>query len=564
VTRAAAATILVLCAGACGPGDDSGGTTTPAPDARRDGPPWFEECARARGIDFVHVSGHDGKRFLLPESVCGGAAFFDADGDGHLDAYLVQAGGVLAPAEGRPGNKLFLNRGDGTFRDATAGSGAEVRTYGMGCATGDYDDDGRVDLYVTGLERNVLLHNEGGGKFADATAAAGLPGAGWGSSAAFLDFDRDGDLDLFVVRYVRWTPQIERDCASPLGGHDYCALGAYSAPSPAALFRNEGGGRFADVSEAAGLLAAYGNGLGVAVADFDGDGWEDVFVANDATPNQLWINRKDGTFKDVALMAGCAMDVDGRAKAGMGTVAVDADDDGDQDLYVVNLAGETDSYYRNEGGRFSDRTATVGLGATPRLFTRFGAGVHDFDHDGLLDVYLANGGVLRSPEPRTSDPYAQENLLFRGVAPGRFEEASPRGGTADALVFTSRGAAFGDFDGDGAVDVLVAERDAPAHLLRNVVAKRGHWLSLSVLEKSGRDALGAVVTIPVGARNLTRIVHSAESYCSASDPRVNVGLGDAASVGPVSVRWVGGAVETFAVEAVDRVVVLRRGTRTSR
>jgi hypothetical protein len=526
----------------------------------RTGTPWFEECAAARGVDFVHVSGHDGKRFYLPEIVCGGAAFLDADGDGRLDAYVVQAGGLLTPRAERPGNRLYLNRGDGTFADASSGSGADDRGYGMGVATGDYDDDGRPDLYVTNFGGNVLLHNDGGGRFSDVTQSAGVAQANrWSSSAAFFDYDRDGDLDLFVVNYVRWTAETEHDCEIALGGIDYCSPKAYAAPTPSSLFRNDGGGRFTDVSEAAGFGRSFGNGLGVVVADFDGDGREDVFVADDGTPNQLWMNRGDGTFSDEALAAGCAMDTQGIAKAGMGVVAADADDDGDFDLFVANLVDETDSFYRNDGGRFRDRTATVGLGVTARPFTRFGSGMYDFDQDGLLDLFVATGRVARGGAPLTSDPYAEENLLFRGAAAGRFEEVKPRGGTAKRCVFASRGAAFGDVDGDGAVDVLVVNRDAPASLFRNVAPDRGHWLMLSVLEKSGRDAIGAVVTVSIGARKLTRIVHTAESYCSASDPRIHVGLGAAASVGPVTVRWVGGETETFDVGAVDRVVALRRG-----
>jgi len=561
VPRAGLVATLSLALAACG---EHGDAVAPAPAAARAGPPWFEECAKARGIDFEHVSGHDGKRFFLPEIMCGGAAFFDADGDGRLDAYLVQAGGILVPKERRPGNKLFLNKGDGTFVDATQGSGADDRGFGMGVATGDYDDDGRTDLYVTNVGANVLLHNDGGGHFTDVTAAAGVGDANWGSSAAFFDYDHDGDLDLFVVNYVRWSPDTEHECEALLGGPDYCAPRAYAAPTPCVLYRNDGNGRFTDVSVAAGLHAAFGNGLGVVVADFDGDGWEDVFVANDGTPNQLWINRHDGTFEDKAVIAGCAMDTLGMAKAGMGVVAIDADDDGDVDLFVANLGGETDSYYRNDGGRFTDRTATVGLAAASKRFTRFGSGMYDFDQDGLLDLYVATGRVTRASEPTVADVYAEENLLFRGTGIARFDEVSPRGGTTRPYVFASRGAAFGDFDGDGAIDVLVVNRDAPANLFRNVVANRGHWLLLSVREKSGRDALGAVVTIPVGARKLTRVVHSAESYCSASDPRVHVGLGDATRVGPVTVRWVGGESETFAVDGVDRVVELRRGAGTRR
>jgi hypothetical protein len=564
VRRIAVAFASALVVSACGAGERPGPAAAP-PAEDRAGPPWFEECAAARGIGFVHVSGHDGKHFYLPEVVCGGAAFFDADGDGKLDAYLVQAGGVDVPRDRRPPNRLYLNRGDGTFVDATEGSGADDRGYGMGVATGDYDDDGRPDLFVTNLGGNVLLHNDGGGHFTDVTAAAGLAGgAAWSSSAAFFDYDHDGRLDLFVVNYVRWSPETEHECETALGGLEYCSPKAYAAATPCALYHNDGGGHFTDVSEKVGLHAAFGNGLGVVVADFDGDGWEDVFVANDGSPNQLWIHQPDGTFKDEAMIRGCAMDTQGIAKAGMGVVAADVDDDGRIDLFVTNLVDETDSYFRNCGRYFRDSTAVAGLGATTRPFTRFGTGMYDFDQDGFVDLYVAAGRVARGTAPRTPDLYAEENLLFRGVGGGRFEEVRPRGGTATPVILTSRGAAFGDFDDDGGVDVLVVNRDAPASLFRNCVAHRGHWLRLSVLERSGRDALGAVVTVPLGERKLTRIVHTAESYCSASDPRVSVGLGTATSVGPVTVRWVGGETETFAIDGIDRTVVLRRGAGARR
>jgi hypothetical protein len=550
--RPTAALLAALAAASCGARENSGDAT----------PPWFEECAAARGIDFVHRSGHR-ERFRLPEIMCGGAALFDMDGDGDLDVYLVQAGS-LPGAEDRPGNRLYRNRGDGTFEDVTAGSGAEVRGYGMGVACGDYDNDGRVDLYVTNVGKNALLHNDGNGHFTDVTDRAGVGDSSWGSSAAFLDYDRDGDLDLFVVNYVRFTPQNDHDCDAPRGGADYCSPKSFDAPTPAILYRNNGDGTFTDVSEKAGLRAAFGNGLGVACGDFDGDGLEDIFVANDGTPNQLWIQQPDGTFKDKALLAGCAMDLAGVAKAGMGVAADDLDDDGDLDLVVENLAGETDSVYRNDRGRFAERTSSAGLAAATYPFTRFGVGLVDFDDDGFLDLFIATGRVTRAAEPLAADPFAEPNLLFRGAAGGKFTEVKPRGGTAAPLLFTSRGAAFGDVDGDGAIDIVVVNRDAPAHLFRNVAPNRGHWLSLHVVEEHGRDALGAAVSMRLGDRRITRWVRAASSYCSSSDPRVHVGLGAATHVEDVVVRWIDGTRETFDVGAVDRVVTLKRGAGTKR
>ena len=540
---------LALAAAACGP--------PAAPDAKPSGPAWFEECAKARGIGFVHRSGHR-ERFLLPEIMCGGAALLDMDGDGDLDAYLIQAGS-LAGTEDRAGNRLYRNRGDGTFEDVTQGSGAEVRGFGNGVAAGDYDNDGRTDLYVTCVGPNALLHNEGGGRFRDVTAASGTGDPNWGMSAAFLDYDRDGWLDLVVVNYVRWSVAIERDCDAPRGGADYCSPKSYDAPTPDVLYHNNGDGTFTDVSEKAGLRTAFGNGLGVVSGDFDGDGREDIFVANDGTPNQLWMQQADGAFRDRALAVGCAMDLAGVAKAGMGVDAADVDDDGDLDLIVENLAGETDSFYRNERGLFLDRAASAGTAAPSVLYTRFGVGLRDLDNDGFLDLFVATGRVTRMAEPLTADPFAEPNLLYRGAAGGHFTEVSPKGGTAERLLFTSRGAAVGDVDGDGGVDVLVLNRDAPSHLFRNVVKDRGHWLSLRVLEEHGRDALGATVTLRLGERRLLRCVRSASSYCSASDPRVHLGLGAVTRVEDVVVHWVDGTREAFDVAGVDAVTTLQRG-----
>ena len=430
----------------------------------------------------------------------GGAALFDMDGDGDLDLYLVQSGSVVKPDAKDPPNRLYRNRGNGTFEDATAGSGADAGGYGMGVAAGDYDNDGDADLFVTNNGPNVLLRNDGGGHFSDMTAKAGVAGRGWSTSAAFFDGDADGDLDLFVLRYINWTAAGELQCFSLTGAPDYCSPRNYDAPLSAILYRNNGDGTFADVSESARLHTAFGNGLGVVITDVDKDGRPDVFVANDAMPNQLWMNRGQLRFENDALLRGTAVDEDGSAKSGMGVDAKDVDDDGDEDLLVVNLDGESDSLFRNDGKFFSDATAAAGLRAISRPFTRFGTAWLDFDNDGWLDLYQANGRVGQQAERYGPDVYAEPSLLFRGARGGKFTEVRPRGGTTPLLIASSRAAAFGDIDNDGGVDVVVVNRDHAPFVSAQHGAERGHWLTLRLVEPNGRDSLGAQVAATIGDR----------------------------------------------------------------
>ena len=531
--------------------DAPGGPETPSSASPA---PWFEEVAAGRGLDFRHISGQDGEKWL-PRIMGGGAALVDADGDGDLDAYLVQSGSLTAAASGQPPNRLYRNRGDGHF-EAAREAGAEAPGYGMGVAAGDVDNDSDVDLYVTNLGENALLRNLGRGRFEDATEGSGLGDPGWGASAAFFDYDRDGDLDLVLVNYLRWRADSEIDCVNTLGLPEFCGPQSYAAPTPDRLYRNDGGA-FTDVSAAAGFETVAGNGLGVACADFDGDGLQDVFVANDQTMDRLWLNRGE-RFEESAMMAGCAVDEDGKPKAGMGIAVADVDDDGDPDLAVCNMHDETDSYFLNEGSYFRDVTAGRGLGAS-RRFTRFGMGWLDFDNDGYLDLYEANGKVEVRERRYADDPYAEPNLLFKGAPGGFFTESEPRGGTAEPLVFTSRAAAFGDVDGDGGVDILVANCDGPAHLLRNVASPRGSWISFRVVLENGRDAIGAAVSLQAGERRLVRDVRAAYSYLASSDPKVHFGLGDEARVFDVAVHWPDGSSERFGDFAAGAVVELRRG-----
>jgi len=565
VTRASIALVTVAIAGAvaCGGGDTSprppsGATPGAAGSASA---AWFADEAAARGVTLRHRSGHEAGRYRLPEIMGGGAALFDMDGDADLDILLVQSG-VLGGPDSGPRHRLYRNDGTGRFDDVTAGSGVDVPGYGMGVAAGDYDGDGDPDLYLTNLGANVLLRNDGGGRFADVTAAAGVAGGGWSTSAAFVDVDGDGWLDLFVTRYLAWAPDRERQCFSLTGVVDYCSPRNYAAPTTDLLFRNTGRGTFTDVSAAAGLTTARGNGLGVVADDVDGDGRVDLFVANDGTPNHLWVNQGGGRFVEDALARGVAIDQDGAPKAGMGVHAADVDGDGDNDLLVMNLDTEADSYFRNDGRFFVDATSSVGLRVVSRRFTRFGMALLDFDNDGRLDLYEANGRVGLQGERFADDPYAEPNLLLRGVDGPGFVEVLPRGGTAAPIVRTSRAAAFGDIDNDGGLDILVANRDEAPTLLRNVVPARGHWLQAWVKDARGRDAVGARLTIHAGGRTVRRDVRTAYSYLAANDPRVHVGLGAATRVEAIDVRWPDGATETFGPFDADRIVTIRKGTGT--
>lgn len=556
------ATLLLLGLGACGGGGESSPNqaspneaNTAAPETPA-GPVWFEETAAAAGLTFRHQSGASGD-YLMPEIMSTGAALLDVNGDGHLDAYLVQGGNVGDARDQRPGNRLYLGRGDGTFQDATDASGAGDTGYGMGVTTGDYDGDGHVDLYVSNLDRNTLLRNNGDGTFRDVTEAAGVGGGHWSASAAFVDPDGDGDLDLFVTNYIYWSLDGEIVCKTPPRGRTYCSPKSYDAPAPDEYFENQGDGTFVDASLRVGLRAAYGNGLGIVCADFDLDGAPEIFVANDGTPNQLWDLQPDGTFKDSSLMTGCSVDDQGRAKAGMGVAAADVDADGDEDLLVVNLTGEDDSFYRNDGGQFVDRTPAMGLAVVSRRRTRFGVSMRDFDLDGFLDVYQANGRVAHPEVDPGDDPFAEENTLLRGSAKGRFREVRPTGGVNVPLPATSRAAAFGDIDGDGDVDILVHNKDGAAHLLRNVAPRSGAWAGLDVRTKAGSPALGASLLVTIGGRTTRHEVRSAESYCAASSSILHLGLGEAESIESVVVRFPGGSTAKLGPFAAGAVHTIR-------
>ena len=518
---------------------------------------WFQEVTAASNIDFRHESGHE-KRHWLPEIMTGGVGIFDYDNDGDLDVYFVQ-GGSLNRTSNLAGNRLYRNDGSGRFDDVTATAGVGDTGYGMGCACGDYDDDGDVDLYVTNVGANVLYVNNGDGTFSDVTAVAGVGDAGWGTSAAFLDIDTDGDLDLFIANYLDWSKEREGDC-TVRSQPSYCSPGYYDASARDTLYRNRGAGTFEDVTVAAGLETSYGNGLGVAWADFNGDGAIDIYVANDESPNQLWINSGNGaTFSDEALLFGCAVNYDGVPEAGMGVATVDLENDGDMDLFMTHLRGETNTFYRHDGTFFDDVTPQMGLGPPSLEFTGFGLGFADFDHDGYLDLAVVNGRVERvQPQYDPEDPYAEPNQLYRGRPDGRFEEIN----ALPKRMGNSRGAALGDLDNDGDIDIVVANRDGTPQVLRNEVGSRGQWIQFRVIWRDGSDALGAEVIIRTDKRPQQRRVAPAYSYCSSNDPRVHFGLGSSRVANDVTVTWPDGVTQSFGSLEAGKIHTLRRDSKS--
>ncbi len=523
---------------------------------------WFRDVADECGIRFEFQSGQTGEKYYMPETMGGGVAMVDYNGDGLLDVYLVQGGRIDNPNSDAPGNVLYRNLGDGTFVDVTESAGVGHTGYGMGCATGDFNNDGHVDIYITNAGPNVLYRNNGDGTFDDVTAGAGVGDASFSASAAFVDYDHDGDLDIFVANYVRWLRETERICRAENGQIDYCGPNDYGAPAPDMLFRNNGADAawsFTDVTEQAGLSVIYGNGLGVVCGDVNGDGLIDISVANDLTANQLWINAGDGTFRDRALGSGVAYNGSGMAEAGMGIDLQDVDRDGDLDIYMTHFEDETNTLYINEGGFFADMTDRAGLAAAPP-FTGFGTALIDFDNDGLIDIYVVNGRVeIGHTVYQQVDPYVEPNQLFQGLADNTFVEVMPRGGTLAPLIHTGRGAAFGDYDNDGDVDIIVVNRDGPTYVLNNLAAHgpsppdANHWIAFRVLNQYGSDAIGARVEIDVGGERRIRDVRTAYSYCSANDPRVYFGLGPFDGTVRVLINRVDGTVQDVGPLTLDRI-----------
>ena len=521
------------------------------------------------GIDFVHQNSPTTRKYLI-ETMGGGVALFDYDDDGWLDV-LFTNGAPLAdpmPADARPtksdtfANRLYRNNRNGTFTDVTrsAGIGGVGTGYGMGVAIGDYDNDGNQDVYLTAYDANTLYRNDGRGHFRDVTAKAGVAAGGWSVSAAFFDYDNDGWLDLIVTRYVDWSFARDIYCGEKRPGYrEYCHPSAFPETTNV-LYRNNHDGTFTDVSQRTGIASAKGRALGVAVGDYDGDGWPDFYVANDAVPGMLFHNNQGRSFTETALAAGVAVNGDGRAIAGMGVDFGDYDNDGRADLFVTSLSNETYSLYHNDGqGAFSFVTGPAGIGEASAPYAGWGTRWVDLDNDGWKDLFVAQGHVLDTIE-LTSDhlKYLQPPLLLRNIA-GRFVRMTQPAGEALSKKWAGRGVAFGDLDNDGDVDIVVATCGDRPHVLRNDGGNAGHWLSLSTVgSRSNRDGAGATITV-VGASGLTQYfaVTSGSSYLSASDKRVLVGLGRDRTARSITIRWPSGAVQTLRDVQANRAITLK-------
>lgn len=553
------------------------------------GEPAFVDAAASLGLDFHHFNGMSGQLYL-PEIMGSGAALLDIDRDGDLDLFLVQGSELKPPGDtgqhppplfppppgAPPGHRLFRNQlietGRLGFTDISAGSGLNQIDYGMGVAVGDIDNDGLPDLYLTAWGRNRLFHNLGGGRFQDIATAAGVDDPAWGVSAAFIDIDSDGWQDLYVGNYLQVDLAHYRHCRSPASAADYCNPSVFPA-QPDRLYRNLGNGRFEDISHTAGISQLATPTLGVSIADFNGDQRPDIYVANDGKPNQLWQNqfRADRSgkatirFVDEAMMAGAAVNASGAAEASMGVDAADVDGDGDPDLFMTHLNGETHTLYINDGqGWFEDRSRRFGLAGSSRPYTGFGTNWLDVDNDGWLDLFIANGEVnqVRALSDR-GDPYPlhQPNQLLLNRNGQRFDDISKQAGAVFALSEVSRGSAVGDIDNDGDPDLVVVNNAGPLRLLLNQTSNDNHWLGLQLLNRHGGDAIGAHIAISDGKQQ-RRWRHSRVdgSYASASDPRILVGLANNKAAVDLLVSWPDGSQERWTQLAIDRYHRLQQGS----
>jgi tetratricopeptide (TPR) repeat protein len=523
----------------------------------------FREVTSQAGIHFHHINGATPEKYM-PETMGSGCLFFDYNDDGWIDIFLVNGGSLVDAKLAAAGHSaLFRNNADGTYSDVTQRAGLKNPGYGMGACAADYDNDGRKDLYLANFGTNVLYHNNGDGSFTDVTEKAGVGFSSWGSSCAFADINNDGYLDLFVVNYVDFGLSNNKFCGSLVEGlRSYCHPNVYRG-LPNVLYRNNGNGTFTDITREAGVFTRTGKGLGIAFGDYDNDGWADAYVANDSVPNFLYRNFGNGTFSEVGLSTGVAVDENGLPKAGMGIDWGDYDNDGLLDIYVTNLNSETNTLYRNNGGGlFTDVTWQAGLGEPTLPFVGFGTAFLDYDNDGHLDIVVANGHILDNVSlSRDNLTYAQRNLLFHNEGNGTFREMGLSAGPGMALEKVSRGLAVGDVDNDGDLDLLINNCNQTADLLLNENRTRNHWLIVKLVgTRSNRDGIGTRLKVVASGLTQVREIKAGSSYQSQNDIRAHFGLGKTAKIDRLELRWPSGTSQVLKDMQADQILTIREGT----
>ncbi|AXC09722.1 hypothetical protein ACPOL_0341 [Acidisarcina polymorpha] len=529
------------------------------------GPIRFEDIAQKAGVHFVTENSPTAEKHQ-PETMPAGVALFDYDGDGFLDIFLVN--GAEMPSLVKTGpkyyNRLFHNNGNGTFTDVTEHAGLEGAGYGMGAAVGDFDNDGRPDLFVANVNGNQMFHNNGNGTFTDVTAKAGVSGAKhkdrkmWSIAAGWFDYNRDGLLDLFVVNYCDWDPRYEPSCMG-IDGRGYCHPDSFP-PLRNTLYRNNGDGTFTDVSEETGISKVDGRGMGVAFADYDNDGWPDVFVANDNSPNRLFHNLGGKRFEEVGLEAGVAYNDDGNVLAGMGVDFRDLNNDGLPDIWHTALENETFPLYLNKGkGRFANAGHESGLANLTMPMSGWSNGIADFDNDGWKDLVVARGNVLDNIEQISRHfRYAEPNAVFRNLGNGKYEDVSVSAGADFTRPAAHRGLAYGDLDNDGRIDLVITALGGPVSVLRNVTETHNHWILLKLVgSKSNRMGLGAQICLTTDdGRRLYNEATTSTGYAGSSDPRVHFGVGSSRLIREIEIRWPSGTRQLLHDVSVDQALVV--------